>query len=658
MFIRHWLLVLVLVLTAAAATAGEIHKAIEAGELSRVKALVGADADVINQPDDSRDRSLPLHIAAIAGELEIIDYLIANGATVDAYDRDESTPLMVACLRRQAEAAELLLRHGAVMEHTDLNGATPVSFAMSSGNMEVIQLLLKTGIDFSTQNPNNGTYMHPAAASGNVEILELLLSSGVSVDTANDLGATPLISAAGSGQADAVRWLLANGADPKHVDNNGASALSQCSFRGNGATAELLLQAGVDVNTQDTSGRTGLLASAWVGNDEVMAVLLKAGADPNLATEQGQTPLIKAVERGDLVDVEAMLAAGAKVDPVESLQGRQALHIAAARGYGDIAAALIKAGAPLNIADNAGATPIMLANNLGNYKITKVLAKAGEESSTTTNACQLAGTTKKCGEKCPGALNAAKAPVSGDARVWYLGHSAVAVQTQNNLLVFDYFENGRLADTPCLANGNICPEEIADHKVTVFASHIHGDHYDPVIFEWSEQVKDITYVLGFEPDDENVPAHESIGPRETRKFGDVTVHTIESNDSGVGFMVEVDGMTIFHAGDHANRERDLSGNYCPEIEYLVEAGHHPDLTMLPTSGCGFGDQVAVRAGISYTLEKFGPTTFFPLHAGRNSARYVEIWDDVGPKLTQIEVVIPRDNGDWYDYKRNDEHVMN
>jgi L-ascorbate metabolism protein UlaG (beta-lactamase superfamily) len=436
------------------------------------------------------------------------------------------------------------------------------------------------------------------------------------------------------------------------------AALSQCCFRGNGATAELLLQAGVDLNKKDNFGRTPLLSSAWVGNDEVLAVLLKAGADPNLATEQGQTPLIKAAESGNLAAAEALLAAGAKVDALESPQGRQALHIAAARGYGDIAATLVKAGAPLNTIDNAGATPIMLASNHGNYKITKVLAKAGTGSGKTTNECELAGTSKKCSGKCPGALNAAKAPAKGDARVWYLGHSAMAVQTQNNLLVFDYYENGRGADNPGLANGTICPEELADQQVTVFASHVHGDHYDPVIFEWSEQVKDITYVLGFEPNDENVPAHESIGPRESKKFGEVTVHTIASNDSGVGFLVEVDGVTIFHAGDHANRERDLSGNYCPEIDYLVAAGYHPDLTMLPTTGCSFGDPVAVRAGIDYTLKKFGATTFFPMHAGNNPVRYIEVWEEVGPNQPQVEVVLPRDNGDWYDYNAKDEHVMN
>ena len=73
MFLRHWIFVLVLVLMAATATAGEIHRAIEVGDLSRVQALVKADAEVVTLPDDNRDLSLPLHTAAIAGQLDIIN---------------------------------------------------------------------------------------------------------------------------------------------------------------------------------------------------------------------------------------------------------------------------------------------------------------------------------------------------------------------------------------------------------------------------------------------------------------------------------------------------------------------------------------------------------------------------------------------------------
>ncbi len=47
-----------------------------------------------------------------------------------------------------------------------------------------------------------------------------------------------------------------------------------------------------------------------------------------------------------------------------------------------------------------------------------------------------------------------------------------------------------------------------------------------------------------------------------------------------------------------------------------------------------------------------------MHAGINPARYVEVWDEIGPKHTQVEGVPPRDNDDWYFYNAKKQHVMN
>ena len=51
----------------------------------------------------------------------------------------------------------------------------------------------------------------------------------------------------------------------------------------------------------------------------------------------------------------------------------------------------------------------------------------------------------------------------------------------------------------------------------------------------------------------------------------MTVRTIESNDSGVGFVVEADGVVIFHPGDHANRVAGTLEGYREEIDRLAAA---------------------------------------------------------------------------------------
>ena len=80
-------------------------------------------------------------------------------------------------------------------------------------------------------------------------------------------------------------------------------------------------------------------------------------------------------------------------------------------------------------------------------------------------------------------------------------------------------------------------------------------------------IRGITYIFGFHP--EEVPAYEFIGPRKKREIDGMTISTIESNDGGrAGFIVEVNGLTFFHAGDHANRYRDRSGLFRAEIDFL------------------------------------------------------------------------------------------
>ena len=71
------------------------------------------------------------------------------------------------------------------------------------------------------------------------------------------------------------------------------------------------------------------------------------------------------------------------------------------------------------------------------------------------------------------------------------------MNTENNLLIFDYWSRHKVSETPGLVNGTICPKEIKDKNVIVFVSHDHQDHYDTIIYSWQKEIKNITYVYGF-----------------------------------------------------------------------------------------------------------------------------------------------------------------
>jgi L-ascorbate metabolism protein UlaG (beta-lactamase superfamily) len=129
------------------------------------------------------------------------------------------------------------------------------------------------------------------------------------------------------------------------------------------------------------------------------------------------------------------------------------------------------------------------------------------------------------------------------------------------------------------------------------------------------------------------------------------ISTIESNDSGVGFLVEVDGVRIFHAGDHANRLRDFSGPYAAEIDYLSTDFESIDLAFLPVSGCGFGDQEAVKMGVFYALKKLEPAVFFPMHGGKRSTRYSEYRKEAAEMGFETETVCAEGPGARFHFSR-------
>ena len=81
-----------------------------------------------------------LNEAALKGQTEIADILIAKGASVSVRDRSGATPLHQAALKGNLRIAALLLEHGAAVDARDGDGATPLHAAALAGQVEKIEL--------------------------------------------------------------------------------------------------------------------------------------------------------------------------------------------------------------------------------------------------------------------------------------------------------------------------------------------------------------------------------------------------------------------------------------------------------------------------------------------------------------------------------------
>lgn len=618
--------------------AGEIHEAIEEGNVDQVTRLIRDHPDLLLEQNDNPTQDYPLHTAASEGQLEIARLLLDAGAEIDALDRDASTPLHDAALRGHPEVVALLLERGADVHRRDFNGAYSLSFAVSGGDTTVIRQIIAAGADFYHRSRAGFALLHFAAMRGLEDLVDQILTSGEYVDVRTMYGDTPLKWATVRNHMGVMRTLLAHGADPNSRGTEGSTALMRAAARGNLDAGRLLLAWGADVNQADNWGRTALFETCWDGQTEFARMLLAQGAQFDVADSNGHRPLMFALRMGHGELVAALLEAGAEPNFTEVDYGFTPLHMAAIKGYEDVAADLIAHGAEMDTRDLHGDTPLALAGRYGHSALARMLIDRGAAGSMATHPMGLS--------------SFARLPEQ-EAVVWFLGHSGWGIKTKDHFFILDYAKRGRLADQASLCNGHVVPAELSGEDVMVLVSHVHGDHYDPSIWDWREQLENVTYVMGFEPEvaegEPSLPAYEFIGARQTRTIDGVKITTIESNDTGVGFVLEVDGLTIFHAGDHANRERDLSGVYPAEIEWLQEHDLRPDIAFLPIAGCGFGDQVAVKIGAHYALEKLRPRVFFPMHAGDYGKRYHEFIDECRADFPHVQMDAAQAPGDRFHY---------
>jgi ankyrin repeat protein len=95
------------------------------------------------------------------------------------------------------------------------------------------------------------------------------------------------------------------------------------------------------------------------------------------------SPLAKAAIRGDLVEIKALLEAGAEVNVTDAL-GRTPLHMAAFYGRTKASELLLTSGAKIDARDRVGMTPLHAAVLAGGrYEVELLLERKADVSATT-----------------------------------------------------------------------------------------------------------------------------------------------------------------------------------------------------------------------------------------------------------------------------------
>lgn len=217
----------------------EFQGCLQDEELGRAKKLLRRYPDLVHA--ESTTSVKPLHIADSPAAIQ---FLIENGADVNARtdaENFESTPLHWT---RRKSCAEMLIRYGADINARNKIGYTPLHRAAYGGHDGVVAVLLKNGADMESIDDSGDTPLLKACSDGQTAAAKLLIEAGAKVNVRNKSGRTPFHKVVGclvlaKGEADVrnrcldlMDLLLASGANPRIKDSKGETPYDMATRRG------------------------------------------------------------------------------------------------------------------------------------------------------------------------------------------------------------------------------------------------------------------------------------------------------------------------------------------------------------------------------------------------------------------------------------------
>ena len=355
---------------------------------------------------------------------------------IDLHDDDDLEALMELAMRSMrmgdtpnADFVEYLVSKG-----FDINTRLPgvdclvLQCADSWLGPKVVQRLADLGADVYAENSAGDNILilaakkeYPPKEEPQRGALALYVAEHFDLarlDKTDRFGITPLMYAALQDHPLLAKALLAHGADvnaagAKPVGANsywlemdGVTPLALACRRGSPEMVRMLLDAGADEAIRDVRGRPAIFSllrypfNFFRGSSynhpifqrkcEIVGMLREL----ELTVAEGYTVLMRSLQDSpDLFDKAraydnlpitlALLERGANIEAAGN-DGRRPLHLAVT-ALGDVEKKLVKAGAELDVQDNEGDTPLLLACRHADEKAVRYLVKAGADISLRNN---------------------------------------------------------------------------------------------------------------------------------------------------------------------------------------------------------------------------------------------------------------------------------
>ncbi len=369
----------------------------EARKLSMQSALSGPTLvkpeNILEEDEDLEEigeKSLLEMVEKLEESLEtVVNYLVANGADINAQDKYGLTPLHHSVIRGNKKTLNLLLNmFGIIKEPRDAQGSTPLHLAATYNQPSIAKSLINQGdANLRALDNDHRTPLHNACMEGNVSVARIILESVEKNDQKcrvqmiqdkDDNGATPLMLGVGKGP-DIINLLLGHHANPNQRNKENTFPLHTAARTGDILTTKLLVENGALIDCFNASHQTPLYIAAENNHVEIVEYLIEKGAKVNHWTVNVTTPLMIAVIEGNTKAVEVLLQKGADLQ-IPDKNDKSVLFHAAEQNQTEVLKALLandKGRDLVKVADQYDNLPIHVAAEEGHLESLKILVNTG-----------------------------------------------------------------------------------------------------------------------------------------------------------------------------------------------------------------------------------------------------------------------------------------
>lgn len=212
-------------------------------------------------------------------------------------------------------------------------------------------------------------------------------------------------------------------------------------------------------------------------------------------------------------------------------------------------------------------------------------------------------------------------------KVTYLDHCGFEIVLDRHVLIFDFIPKGS-PGAGFISHAVLSPFD-RGKNVVFFSSCRNPDHFSPEIFKYIHTLPHVRYVFSsdikigdelknqyhlFEYDMRKI---KKMHPRTDLELGEIKIKSLRSTGSGVSYVVDCEGLRLYHAGNmniwNLGDTEDLmyqteKSSYRRELKIIK--GTHVDLAFVVLDGrlgrTSFD-------GIKYYLMNITTDLIFPMH---------------------------------------------